>query len=136
MEEIIKITRISTKESFNILRENWPYFCEELKNKVEITNLYLKHISWESWKRKVKEIILRLLIIPLVWKILRNWKIKEERIWVKIEWREYKKAFKISLEIKNEFFSLIIAKRLNDKLVLISSFIDFKKKTITGSNPS
>ena len=130
MKDIIKITRISAKESFKKLRENWPYFCSELNIWIKISNLFLNHISWYWRKRTLKETILRLLIIPLIGIILKDWDIDEKRWECKIEWRDYISTYRIKLKISEKIFTLIIWKRLNEKEieehVLISSFIDHK----------
>lgn len=146
MKDIVKITRISAKESFKKLRENWPYFCDELNKNIKISNLFLNHITWYWRKRTLKETILRLLIIPLIDIILKNWNIDEVRWEVKIEWKKYLSTHRVKLKISEKVFTLIVWERLNEKeikeFVLISSFIDHKnfintkKKIISGLNPS
>jgi len=130
MKKIVNISRISAKESFKNLRKNWPYFCKILENqKIVISNMYFRHISWYWRKRELKETILRFLMIPLIYKILNEWEIREKREAVSVEWKKYLFSYKISLKIKNEIFSLIILeKEENNKkeLKLISSFVESK----------
>lgn len=124
MKEISKLTEISAKKSFKLLREKWSYFCTELNSEIFITNLFFRHISWSSKKRKTKEKIKRLLIIPLVDEILEKWKLTETR---NLEWDIF---YKIFLEIKDmDFFLIILEKKWKNKR-LLSSFVNQKKAKI------
>ena len=128
MKDIAKLTEMSAKKSFQILRWNWPYFCNILENKeILITNLYFKHIVWSKFKRKTKEKILRLLLIPFINEILKYSEITEIRIKPIIEKKEYAKSYRITIKKNDKFLTLIIAEQTNWKLILISSFLDYKK---------
>jgi len=121
MKEISKLTEISAKKSFKLLREKWSYFCTELDSEISITNIYYRHISWSSKNRKTKEKIKRLLIIPLIPEILEKWTLSETR---NLEWDIF---YKIFLKIKDmDFFLIILEKEWKHKK-LLSSFVNQKK---------
>lgn len=118
IQKIQKLTRISARKSFKILREKWPIFCKELNEKIKITNVYFDHISWNAKTRKTSEIILRLLMINLIEDILEKWKITETK---KNENFIY---YEIQYKFKWEVFCLVISKvKKSWNFILLSSFI-------------
>ena len=122
MQKLLPLAKKSAKEVFLQLRENWPYFCDELKKEIEVTKLFFNHIILNNdKKREIRDLIERILIIPFIEKILTKWKITEKR---KGKWVEY---FKLSINNWDDVFSIIILKKSN-KFTLLSCFIDFKQK--------
>ena len=119
MQKIAKLARISWKISYRMLREKSPIFCNCLKLDVKISQIYLKHIDPNRWKRSIKEIIKRLLMINSVNNILSNWEY--------IEKREDNNYFyhRIELKIQWEIFCLILSEKKSKPwfLSLFSSFI-------------
>ncbi len=138
MKKLVKIVRISSKEWFKKLRDKWPIYCKAIDEKFMVSNLFLRHISWNATKRSIMEIIERLSIINLVEKIWSTWNLLEVRENILIEKNNYRKSFKIWLTIKKVDFSIILAQRIDEKVVLISAFVNFKKnkKIVLGSDPS
>jgi len=79
MRKIVKLVRLSSKEAFKKLRNNWKIYCKCLDENFIVTNLFLKHISWSSKNRKIRYIIERLSSINLIESISNNWILKEKR---------------------------------------------------------
>ena len=128
MNKLIKIISIASKEWFKELRSKWPIFCNSLEKEFTITNLYLRHISWNTIKkRELREIIERLSMITLIQKIANNGELIETREEVKIEKFIYKYSYKISLTIKNIKFKIILWEKINWGIILISSFVNFNE---------
>ena len=118
IQKIQKLTRISSRKAFKILREKWPIFCPVLKTDIKITNTYFDHIYWKSKVRQTEEVILRLLMINMVDDIIENWKIAEKREnWDFI-------YYEIQYKFKWEVFSLVISNiKKNWKFILFSWFL-------------
>ena len=73
MKTIAKITRISSKRLFQDLKSKSPIFCKKLNKWIKVWNLFFNHINWSSKTRWTKDIILRLLTIPLINEIINKW---------------------------------------------------------------
>lgn len=118
IQKIQKITRISARKSFKILREKWPIFCNALNTKIFVTNTYFDHIYGKSKVRQTEEIILRLLMINLIDDILEKWKIVEKRE------NDHFIYFEIQYKFKWEIFCLVISNiKKSWKFILFSSFL-------------
>jgi hypothetical protein len=129
MKRLIKIVSISAKQWFKNLREKWPIYCKSIDKNFEITNLYLRHISWNTVKkRETKEIIERLSMINLIEKISKKWELVETREEVKIEKFIYKFSYKVSLKLNNFTFKIVLWEKINWWIVLISSFVNYNTK--------
>ncbi len=127
MKKLIKIIRISSKQWFKRLRDKWEIYCEAINNTFIVSNLFLKHISGWSKNRKLREIIERLSIINLVEEIALKWNLVETREKVIIEKYFYKRSYKLLLNIKWIDFFLVLAEKNNWKIILISTFLNFRK---------
>ncbi len=130
MKDIIKIVRISSKEWFKNLRNRSPIFCTSLNKSFNVTNVFLRHISWNTIKkRELKEIISRLSSITLIEKISSNWKLVEIRKNVIVEKKSFFKfTYKIWFTIQNVRFYIILWEKKNWKIVLISTFSNILNK--------
>ncbi len=125
MKKLVKLVRIASKESFIKLRKLWEIKCNSIDNNFQVTNLFLRHISWNATKRWITEIIHRLTAISLIEKISKEWILVETRENIKIEKFNYRKSYKIKFTIKNIDFFIILAEKYNWQLVLISVFLNF-----------
>jgi len=122
MEQLIKIVKISSKSSFNILKKNAPYFCTILDKNIFVTNKFYKHISWYSRNRKIEEIIERLSIISLIEEIALSWNIfqtKEDTFYEKMH---FIKTYKLSYKIEDIYFIILVWEKDSWKLILLSCF--------------
>lgn len=122
MQHILRIIRISSKKWFKLLKEKAPYKCSELNKKIEITNIFLKHISGHRKQRDMKEIIIRLWMINLIDDILLKWIITEERKNIKYEWKYFLNSYKISYKLNWIIFIVVIWKKEEEKHILLSCF--------------
>ena len=120
MKYIVSLVEISAKRSFKILKNNDPIWCSCIKNNVKITKIFFQHICGAFKRRKIRETIKRLLIIPFIDQILFEGNITEIRI------NNKKKYYKISLTISSYIFSIVLLYMKNE-YKLISCFIDSKK---------
>ena len=125
MKKLIKLVRLSSKKAFLKLRNIWNIYCPDLNKDFNITNLFLKHISWSSKNRKIRDVIERLSCINLIEEISERWKLIETRIEPQIEWYIYKHSYKINLTIKNIDFFMILWERKNWEIILISIFLNY-----------
>jgi len=125
MKNLVKLVRLSSKEAFKKLRDSWKIYCNAIWKNFSITNLFLKHISWSSKNRKIKDIIERLSSINLIEKISLDWELVEERNQPVISWYTYKKSYKINLEISKIDFFIILWERVNWDIILISVFLNY-----------
>jgi len=114
-----KLVRVSAKYTFRQLRNRAPLYCKCLNCDVLITRKFFRHID-NGEKRTNKEIIDRLLIIPLIEDILLNGKVVEERI------KLGKQYFRINFKVANFIFSVILIQE-DIKYILLSCFI-YKEK--------
>ncbi len=130
MKDIIKIVRIASKEWFKKLKKTWPLFCSSLNKNFVITNIFLRHISWNTAKkRKLKEIINRLSSISLIEKVALKWDLIETRNDVIVEKTSfYKHTYKIWLNISSVEFFIVLWEKKDWKIVLISTFSNILKK--------
>jgi len=127
MRKIIKLVRLSSKEAFLKLRDLWEIKCNSIWKTFRVTNFFLNHISWKSRNRVLREIIERLSSINLIEKIALNWELVETRENIKIEWKDFKKSYKIKfIKQKIEFF-IVLAEKNNWELILVSVFINYLK---------
>ena len=118
MKKVVKLTRISAKRYFKQLRAKSPILCTVLNKEVQITTIYFQHISWKSKVRKIKEVVLRLLMINLIDEILEKWKLSEKREKEKFIYYE------IQYKIEWEVFCLVLSEMKKTwSLTLFSSFI-------------
>ena len=122
MKHILRIIRISSKKWFKLLKEKAPYKCSGLNKEIEITNIFLKHISWYKKPREIKDIIVRLWMINLIDDILLNWEIIEKRENWKYEWKIYNFTYKVSLKLSWIRFILVVWENKKNKLILLSCF--------------
>jgi len=126
MKKIVKLLRLSSKESFLKLRNIWQIDCSAIWNKIKITNFFLKHISWKSRIRWLREIIERLSSINLIEKIINNWELVETRKNITIEWnKSFIASYKIKHIIKDIEFFVILAEKDNKEIILISVFLNY-----------
>ena len=125
MKKLVKLVRLSSKESFKRLRDLGEIKCNAINKNFKVTNLFLRHISWSSKNRRIRDIIERLTSINLIEKVSSKWKLIETRKKPIIEKYEYKKSYKIKLKISNINFYLILAERFEWEVILISVFINF-----------
>ena len=124
MEKLIKIIRISSKEWFKELKSKSPIFCNSLEKNIYITHTFYNHIAWYKKTRPIREIIERLILINLIVKIIKNWKLVEKRKNQIIEKNLFFiETYKIVLNINKINFKIIIWKKKNWDLILISCFI-------------
>jgi len=128
MKNLVKLVRLSSKEAFKKLRASWEIYCKAIDKNFSVTNLFLKHISWSSKNRKIKDIIERLSSVNLIEKIALEWKLTEERIEPIIEWHVYEKSYKINFEISKIDFFIILWERKEWEIVLISVFLNYLDK--------
>ena len=129
MKNMVKLVRVSSKEAFNRLRSTGKIYCKDIDKYFEVTNLFLRHISWNATKRSLWEIIQRLSSINLIEKISFEWKLVEKRKNVVIEWkRKFDMSYKIRLDISDIEFFIILWEKKDKKLILISIFLNFKTK--------
>lgn len=128
MKKLIKVVRVSAKEWFIKLRDKWEIYCKAIDNNFIVSNLFFRHISWASKNRKIREIIERLSIINLVEKIWTKWELVELRKNIIIEENNYKESYKIKFYYKKIDFYIILAKREDCSIVLISAFLNYEQK--------
>jgi len=130
MKDLFRVVSISSKEWFKNLRNKCPLFCESLNKNFVITNIFLRHISWNTVKkRELKEIISRLSSISLIEKIAIEWKIVEIRKEVVVERKSfYNTTYKIWLKIKNIIFYIVLWEKKDWKIILISTFSNILNK--------
>ena len=100
MQHILRVTRISGKDSFKFLRSNAPYRCTSLYTTTYVTSALLKHISGYQKQRTDEEIILRLSMLPLIPKILHEGEIIQEKNGIEFEGKFFEKSYRIQLKIK------------------------------------
>jgi len=125
MKKLVKLIRLSSKKAFIKLRNIWDISCIDLNKNFSVTNLFLKHISWSSKNRKIRDIIERLSSINLIEEISEKWKLTETRLEPKIEWYIYKCSYKINLKIWEIDFFMILWERINWEIILISVFLNY-----------
>jgi len=125
MQKLKQLIKISSKESFYKLRDLWKINCKSLDKNFKVTWLFLRHISWVSRNRVIRDIIERLSSVSLVERIARQWFLIETRKDIQIEKFYYKFSYKIKLKIETIDFYLILAEKRNWNIVLISVFINY-----------
>ena len=125
MKQLIKLVRISSKESFKKLRDVWKIYCTELDIHFKVTWLFLRHISWNTKSRVLKDIIERLSSVSLIERIWKDWILVETRVDPKIEKKNYNFSYKINLMIEKIDFFIVLAKKANWEVILISVFINY-----------
>ena len=108
--------RMSAKRSFQVLRQNGPYYCSALTVKVKITKLFFYHIS-SAKRRSFEDIVQRFLIIPFVEDILSR------GILIRKKDRIPKAFFRISLNLNPYVLTVIVLKQ-KEGFVLLSCFVD------------
>ena len=128
MQKLKQLVKISSKENFYKLRDLWEIRCNSIDKFFRVTWLFLRHISWVSRNRVIRDIVERLSSIPLVEKIAEKWELTEIRNNVQIEKFNYEKSYKIKLQIENIDFYLILAEKNNWTIVLISVFLNYLDK--------
>ncbi len=125
MQKLVALIRLSSKEAFKKLRSIWNIKCVCLNKNFTVTNLFLRHISWGSKNRKLRDIIERLSSINLIEKISKDWILTERRKSPKIEWYIYKYSYRINLLIWKIDFFIILWERNTWEIVLISVFLNY-----------
>ena len=125
MKKIVKLVRLSSKEAFLKLRNLWEINCYAIWKTFSVTNFFLNHISWKSRNRWIREIIERLSSINLIEKISCNWELVETRENIKIEWKNFKKSYKIRFIKQNIEFFIVLWEKENLKIILISVFLNY-----------
>jgi hypothetical protein len=125
MQKLVELIRVSSKETFIKLRSVWEINCKSLNKNFKVTNLFLRHISWRSKNRLLKDVIERLSSISLIEKIWEKWKLIETRDNPQIERFNYEKSYKINLTIKKLDFFIILAEKSSWELILISVFMNY-----------
>ena len=114
----------SAKKSFQILRARAPFFCAALQKEIFVSRQFFNHISNNTFrKRRISDLLERLLMIPFIDEILEKGKLVETRE------HSQKVFFQISKMFFKEKYSVIIVK-VHEKHSLLSCFIDssFSKK--------
>ena len=125
MQKLKQLVKISSKEIFYKLRDLWEIKCNSIDKNFKVTWLFLRHISWISRNRVIRDIVERLSSVSLVEKIAKNWDLIEIRNKIQIEKFNYKKSYKIRLKIENIDFYLILAEKNNWTIILISIFLNY-----------
>jgi hypothetical protein len=125
MQKLVELVRVSSKETFIKLRSVWEINCNSLNKNFKVTNLFLRHISWSSKWRVIKDVIERLSSISLIEKIANNWKLIETRKNINIEKLNYSFSYKINLTIRKLDFFIILAEKSNWNIILISVFMNY-----------
>ena len=126
MNNLVKLVRLSSKEAFLKLRNLWEINCYAIWKTFSVTNLFFRHISWSTIKRSLKEIIERLSSINLIEKISCNWELVETRYNIIVEKKNrFKKSYKIKYNFSDIDFFIVLWKKYNNKIILISIFINY-----------
>ena len=125
MKKVVKLVRLSSKEAFLKLRNLWEINCYAIWKKFSVTNFFLNHISWKSRSRWMREIIERLSSINLIEKISCNWELVETRENIFIEWKKFNNSYKIKIIKQNIEFFIILWEKDNNKIILISVFVNY-----------
>ncbi len=126
MKKLVKLVRLSSKEAFKKLRNNWEIECDCIWRSFSVTNLFLKHISWSSKKREIDDIVERLSCINLVEKISNNWQLIEERENITIDKKRFfQKTYKVKIVLKEFEFFLVLWEKKDNSIILISIFFNF-----------
>ena len=125
MKKLKQLIKISSKEIFNKLRSLWDIECKSINKTFKVTWLFYRHISWTRKNRTIREIIERLSSVSLIEKISSKWKLVETRNNIKIEKFNYSKSYKIKLNIEKIDFFIVLAKKNNWSIILISIFINY-----------
>ena len=128
MKKLIRIIRLASKESIKDLKNKNPIYCESLQKYFIVTNILYHHILWYKKSRANREIIERLSLINLVYKIAKEWILKETREnWV-FEWEIFNNTYKIVLRNWWINFNIILWEKKNWKIILLSCFVtDYRK---------
>ena len=128
MKKTIKLVRFASKEAFKKLRDSWDIFCTSIDNSFSITNIFLRHISWNATKRSSEEIIRRLSCMSLIQSIAKNGELVETRKDIIIEWRRsFSESYKIILSNSWMDFYIILWKKQDWSIILISVFVNFRE---------
>lgn len=123
IEVDLLLLKESAKFIFFYLRDTSPLYCDALQKPVKVTRLFFRHLAFkEKRKKDLTELAERLLIIPLVKKILAEGKMVEVR-------EENAKIFyEIALEFSGKKYVVIAVKTPKDNLLLLSCFRRWKDK--------
>ena len=116
MRKILPLVKISAKKSFQLLQAKTPLLCNALQTQIQVTKLFFYHIALAR-NRTTRDLIQRLLTIPLLQDILSKGKLVETRI------AGRKEYFKICW-IKDEYIFSIIILRKRKEFFLLSCFVD------------
>lgn len=126
MQKIVKLVRLSSKEAFLKLRNLWEINCYAIWKKFKVTNLFFRHISWNTVKRNLREVIERLSSINLIEKISCNWEIVETRENIIVEKKNrFIKSYKIKYNFSKIDFFIVLWEKENNEIILISVFINY-----------
>lgn len=126
MKQLVKLVRLSSKEAFKKLRSSKKIYCKDLNKTFKVTNLFLRHISWRSKNRELRDVIERLSSINLIEKIWNEWDLIEVRDNIVIEWyKKFDKSYKIKLITSNIEFFIILWEKSTSEVILISVFLNY-----------
>jgi tRNA(Ile)-lysidine synthetase-like protein len=130
----IQLIQAASKESFKTLKNLSPLYCQSLNALVHVNRLFYNHISFNNpKKRSVKEVKERLMIIPLIKKILTIGVLQSQRQEKEFSYYEIKYQEK-QLDIR------VILSQKKDTIYLLSCFLNTKKESpispVDGSSRS
>lgn len=110
----IDLLKLSAKYAFQWLKKSSPYFCSALQKEVVVSRTFWDHLL-HTKKRSTGELFSRLLLIPIIQKILLEG--------VLIEKREFPHMVKYKIEYKeDDFIFACIVEKTSKKHTLSSCF--------------
>ena len=116
---ILKLAKISARKTFQNLRKTAPLDCAILDCEIEVSKKFFNHIVFNKKRfREKKDLIERILIIPLLNEILQTGVLITKRA------AKFDQFFKISKKYRDFILSAIVQKSA-EKYFLISCFRDF-----------
>lgn len=124
------LLNLSAKKTFQDLRSKSPIFCKALGENVRISRVFYNHISSKTKSRTKEEISERLVIIPLIEKVFQNGKQSETRK------KNGETFFQITHSFKAFIISIILVRRKNNQLYLVSCFRNNRKEPVLTFNGS
>ena len=117
------LIKLSASREFQFLRSRAPLFCVILNTYISVTRVFYDHIAHhQRRRRKVNDLVERLLMIPLVDEILMQGQVSEVRDINKYKYTE------ISHTIDGQVYSVVIREN-KQKAILLSCFIKRLPKT-------
>ncbi len=119
--------RLSTKKSFDILRNFSPLLSPFLDSEIIVTKKFFNHITYSNRRKGfIEEQLERALIIPLIPDILQAGKYIEKRNQNKIIYHRIEKKFQL-------FTFAVIIEENKGRKILFSCFRVQKKELVSVS---